>query len=315
MSLLFLGMFFIPNVPQVGAATMTDLTSPIIINDDSEFQHYIDQGIITGSGNTDTDPYIIQNYAFDQAQVGNIAIRIQHTTKFFTIQHCTFTGNNVMQAIELRDNGLSTAKVYDNTFDHLSLLYGIISWANTGVKIDSNSFDYSAGVSIYIAENGNLTAISNNAFIGGGKAAVVIDSGNINGISNNLFQEFAGDIAIDISGTGILNLIGPNTFIDSDATGSLVKDDSTTNVNKDYWNGNYYSNYDNSGTYQIGGSAGLVDTNPKTTPPVASETGTIVPNTHTVPSDPGIPFSTSGFIIAIVLASLYSIRLKSRKQR
>ena len=253
----------------------------IEINSDEDFLNYS----FTGDG-TASNPYIIEERFISSENT--FAISITNTSKYFTIRDC-YIADNFEYGIYLKDVKNDTASILNNLiFGHG--IAGISLSSCDQVKIENNIFTENAkGINL---ENSNYCTINNNT-ISGAEYGITICNGDYNLIVNNTLKENSKNgLVFDCESrlnTIIANKFNNNTLeaitIDNLCNNMLIYHNSFINNNLagisqaidnglhnnwffiDISEGNYWSDYDDSGYYQISGTANSTDLYPLGVPP------------------------------------------------
>ncbi|MFX1514640.1 MAG: NosD domain-containing protein, partial [Promethearchaeota archaeon] len=153
----------------------------------------------------------------------------------------------------------------NNNFGGLYLEYSNFS------KVHNNTLNenFAAGIYLYYS---NSSTVTNNSCDQNSLLGISVFTGLDNIISwNSLVKN--GFYGISISSTSNNNSIHHNTFINNGETFSLeiqAKDDGINNYWDDTSNneGNYWSDYNGTGSYPIDGDAGAVDPYPLNQPTI-----------------------------------------------
>ncbi|MHA1219351.1 MAG: NosD domain-containing protein [Candidatus Heimdallarchaeaceae archaeon] len=158
---------------------LSSLTN-IYINEDSDFVVYS----FPGNGSKE-DPYLIQNYSFNNISPNGYSILIRDTTKNFVISNNTLVANN--DGIYLENITTGTAIVESNTFKNIVYYEnaGVEVAYSDGVKIENNTFErYYYGVWVHSSDEtiiqDNSFSLCNYAVLGFGIADTTINSNSMN---------------------------------------------------------------------------------------------------------------------------------------
>lgn len=273
----FAAIIIITSIPVVLLVTTK---STIEINSDEDFLNYS----FFGNG-TASDPYIIQDQAISSEDTH--AISITNTSKYFIIKDC-YIADNFEYGIYLKDVKNGTASILGNLiFGHG--IAGISLSSCDQVNIEDNLFIENV-IGIDIENSNNCTIRSNDISIS--ENGIVVCNGDYNLILNNTIKE-SSEHGLAISCESKINTIIANKFnnntleaisIDSLCNNMLIYNNSFFDNNlagisqaidnglHNFWffngtsEGNFWNDYDDSGYYQISGSANSTDLYPLDNP-------------------------------------------------
>lgn len=252
----------------------------IEINSDEDFLNYSFEG-----DGTVSNPYIIEEQFISSEDT--YAISITNTSKYFIIRDC-YIADNFEYGIYLKDVKNDTASILNNLiFGHG--IAGVSLSSCDQVRIENNLFTENAkGINL---ENSNYCTINNNT-ISVSEYGINICDGDNNLIVNNTLKEnskngllvdcesrlnsiIANEFnnntleAINIDDLCNNILIYHNSFIFNNLAGiSQAIDNGLHNTwfFNDTLEGNFWNDYDDSGFYQISGSANSTDQYPLANP-------------------------------------------------
>ncbi len=276
-AIIFAVIIVITAIPVV----LLNITNNIIeINSDEDFLNYS----FAGDG-TASNPYIIEEWFISSEST--IAISITNTSKYFIIRDC-YIADNFEYGIYLKDVKNDTASILNNLiFGHG--IAGITLSSCNQVKIENNLFTENVkGINlensssctinnntISVSEygiticNGDSNLIVNNTLKENSKHGLIIDcESRLNSIIANEFNNNTLE-AINIDDLCNNMLIYHNSFINNNIAGISQAIDNGLH-NTWFFNatseGNYWNDYDDSGYYQISGSANSIDQYPLANP-------------------------------------------------
>lgn len=223
------GQKFVNNIVNYFVENSLDQNQIVLIYSD---QDLIDYGF-PGTGSV-SDPYIIENRIFNSS-LHVVGIHISGTTKHIYLRDCEFLGFTT--SIEIKNITSGAIYIQNNTINDSTS--GIDIYDSGGVMIENNdlSNNYN-GIKLY---NTNGTIIKNNRLEGSTTYAIILDS---ECDSNEIyFNDFIDNCKIAL---GII---------------SQARDDGINNMwyNAVEEKGNYWSDWDEEGNYNIDGSAYSVD--------------------------------------------------------
>jgi parallel beta-helix repeat protein len=252
----------------------------IEINSDEDFLNYSFEG-----DGTVSNPYIIEERFISSEDT--YAISITNTSKYFIIRDC-YIADNFEYGIYLKDVKNDTASILNNLIFGNGIA-GVSLSSCDQVRIENNLFTENAkGINL---ENSNYCTISNNT-ISVSEYGINICNGDNNLIVNNTLKEnskngllvdcesrlnsiIANEFnnntleAINIDDLCNNILIYHNSFIFNNLAGiSQAIDNGLHNswFFNDTSEGNFWNDYDDSGFYQISGSANSTDQYPLANP-------------------------------------------------
>lgn len=242
---------------------------PIVINSDSDFLDYDFEG--TGSSAT---PYMITGYEIEATGLLARGIEISFTTLHFIIENCTITSEDI--GIYLYEIAEGTSEILDNTCIGTSGLGAGISVQYTeGCKIQNNTCT-NFGTGIYLRSTLNCDMKFNNASYNT-QNGIAIRASNFMFISFNHFEDNSQHGLAIISASSF-SFIHHNTFIDNSKESIYTITDDRTGTtesqgydegNQNMWHdastghGNWWSDWDGVGVYEIDGSANSIDLYPQ----------------------------------------------------
>ncbi|MFW9767999.1 MAG: nitrous oxide reductase family maturation protein NosD [Candidatus Thorarchaeota archaeon] len=88
---------------------------PIVIYGDDDFKTTAEAELWDGDG-SESDPYIIENFDFDLGGISGNCINITHTTVYFIIRNCTFTGESVSGEVGIYLYNVTNSEISDCMF-------------------------------------------------------------------------------------------------------------------------------------------------------------------------------------------------------
>jgi len=234
--------------------------APIHINGNADFANQAANEHWPGSG-TENDPYIIEGYDID-AYGGSYGIWIKNTDVYFVIRNCyVFNATNGASAPYGAGIALNNVRNGTITENNLSGNYmGIYMLSSPNNTITGNNATTNSWHGIILESSSNNNITKNNASGNGYYGIYLRYSSDNNTIAYNLISK-NNQYGINIT-TSTANTIHHNMFIANNGAskgtiGSISQayDDSSGN----YWydntaqEGNYWSNWDGTGTYPIDG--------------------------------------------------------------
>ncbi|MGY5881914.1 MAG: right-handed parallel beta-helix repeat-containing protein, partial [Candidatus Thorarchaeota archaeon] len=224
---------------------------------------------------TSENPYLIEFFEFtDPNGVDGPCISISDTTVHFKITNCSFNTTVFASAFAL-DNVTNGQIQYCSTenfiwgmrvdncsgiqLDHLIGSSCIVIEDSSNCNISHCTINYAPGDGIYLYNCSNITATGCDISLCAANGIWLEDTMNSTIIGNKLILNSL--FQIDVTGVSEDNVIYNNVieynFMDSFGGG---RDNGATN----FWDdnvstGNWWSDYDESGSYDISGTAGSVD--------------------------------------------------------
>ena len=227
-----------PSAPlKAGPMTLT-VHAPINIDHDGQFD--VVHGVSAGTG-TKNDPYIIENWSITVSSMGGI--RLNYTTKYFTIRNCKITGGayNVP--------GIYFYHISNGTADNNTLLTNEgaikVEYSNWNV-ISNNTINNDASDGIYIQDSSNNTIMHNDVrHSGGGGLVVTAKSPNNRIFDNDLYLSYAVGVGLYQSKDN--QFYGNRVYSNGDAGIDAHDDNDKIENNTIYGNKNNGINDDGSG--------------------------------------------------------------------
>ena len=248
----------------------------IVITNDGNFTDYG----FPGYGN-ESHPYIIEGYSIVNTNYSGISI--EGTTKHFIIRDCYIDVENMGIIIDSVATGTATIDnnfCIFNVFDSSIRLInsnnstvinnrcigsnsGILIWSCNNSSVTNNSCT-SYNIGIYLRESDFSITSDNHCY--SSNIGIYLQDTSYSNFTYNLLERNDGPgIWIDsYSSSSSNNKIYYNDFIDNYPGYNQAWDDGSNNVwyNTTTNEGNYWSDYDGVGAYEIGGPAGSIDPYP-----------------------------------------------------
>lgn len=285
--------------------------SPIQIDGNDAFADYAANKSWDGSGNA-THPYKITGLNIT-SDIGNL-IEIKNTNVHFIISYSLLNGKNasydgiylesvvngIISDNTIFDNGIAGISLKDSN-DTIILNNQIHHNGNSAIGLLaalssrplSIQQEGGKGSGIYL-DPSNDNTIRNNSIYENVKNGILLNDSEDNTVCNNTIRE-NGWFGVSLTESSEDNKILFNNFIGNNAGGnSQAWDDGTNNVFKF----NYWDDWDQSGSYSIGGSENRKDESPKSTL-ISSVNCTYEEEDEDSP----------GWILSVVLSSLLAIAL------
>jgi len=219
--------------------TSATYTTPIDIDDLpgslNDWSWAKSQGYCTGSG-TESDPYIIQNHAFDTSGYLISCLIISNSRKHFEIRNCSFIGYNDAGGIRLSNT--TNGRIIGNK----NIYTGAFLWMSNSsynyIAENDASNGYQFGIYLETAYSGFNEIIKNDVINNTDGGIILSNLCENNLITENSIQTSAYGIFLDTNTKS--NSIYLNCFLNNTLH---ARDDGTSNRWDNGKKGNYWDNY------------------------------------------------------------------------
>ena len=232
-----------------------------------------------------------QIFVVDCANIALVDISINNAKIAISVlfsQFITFDNLNLVdsQIYALYLHGLEEARIYNSL---ISSTNGTGIYSDYGIYLHDSKIIDSVGIGVVTGIGGEIIG---NTISGNGGIGLRVDGRDVT-ISDNTFENNGG-YAILMGYKSTSNFVHHNNFINNNPTGSSQSyDNGTGNIwyDQDTMEGNYWSDYSGSGTYDVNGQGSVVVDNYPFNSPIlfprvipSSSTSSTAP-TSTTPSE------------------------------
>jgi len=226
-------------------AAQTDGDPPLLVDNESEMANLG----LPGNGSRN-NPYIIEGF---NISADSPCIRIMDVSSYVVIQNCFL---RALAGTCLRLANVSNCRVEDCVF--VGTEYAIYCEVSEGVQISRNII-YDAGYAVYVLDSQSCS-ISESTIYACSVGIAFQTARNCSSVDNRIYGN--GGAGLDISAGSLnntisANLIGWNSQVTQPWTNSIDRGNNNT------WLGNFWSDYSPPGPYNVSGSAGAQDNDPR----------------------------------------------------